>query len=69
MHKLGQAPYIGKQIIELIVASLATNIVSRTNYMCIISQNDPTLFMDMLYKAFMLFTTRYYSYSSICPHP
>jgi hypothetical protein len=42
MHELGHTPYIEKQIVELVVASLATNIVFGTNYMCIGSQNDPT---------------------------
>jgi hypothetical protein len=67
MHELGDTPYIKKQNVELVVASLATNIVFGTNYIAL----DPKmtqLLMNMLYKAFTLFSTRYYSYSSICPH-
>jgi hypothetical protein len=43
MFKLGHTPYIEKQIVELVVASFATNIVSRTNYVCVGYQNDLTL--------------------------
>jgi hypothetical protein len=42
MHKLDHTPYIDKQIVKLAVASLATNIVFKTNYVCVESQNDPT---------------------------
>jgi hypothetical protein len=41
MDKLGHTPYIEKQIVELAITSLATS--TRTNYVCVKSQNDPIL--------------------------
>ncbi len=41
MAKLGHTPYIEKQIVELAITSLATS--TRTNYVCVESQNDPIL--------------------------
>jgi hypothetical protein len=42
MFKLGHTPYIRKQIIEPIVASLATNIMFRAKYKCVEPQHGPT---------------------------
>ncbi len=41
MVKLGHTPYIEKQIVELAITSLTTN--TRTNYVCVESQNDPII--------------------------
>jgi hypothetical protein len=41
MFEFGHTPYTYKQITELAIASLTTNIVSRANYMSIGSQNGP----------------------------
>jgi hypothetical protein len=48
MHKLDHTPYIEKQIVELVVAALAINIVSRVNCVYVGPQNgsilhEPTL--------------------------
>ncbi len=43
MAKLGHTPYTKKQIVELAITSLATSTMSRVNYVCIESQNDPIL--------------------------
>jgi hypothetical protein len=50
-------PHIKKQIIELIVASHATNTMHGTNYRFIGPQNDPTPYMNMPYKALILLQT------------
>jgi hypothetical protein len=42
MPKLSHTPYTYKQIVELAIASLATNIVFQANYMFIKPQNGPT---------------------------
>jgi hypothetical protein len=42
MHKLDHTPYINKQIVELVVTSLAANIVSRANRMSFGLQNGST---------------------------
>jgi hypothetical protein len=42
MHKFGHTPYIDKQIVEFVVASLTTNIVFGAIYVYIRSQNDLT---------------------------
>jgi hypothetical protein len=42
MPKLSHTPYTYKQIVELASASLATNIVSRTNCIFVKPQNGPT---------------------------
>jgi hypothetical protein len=43
MAKLGHTTYINKQIVELAIASLATSTMSKTNCLCVESQNDPIL--------------------------
>jgi hypothetical protein len=43
MHELGHTSYIDKHIVELVVASLATNIMFRAIYVYIKSQNDLTI--------------------------
>jgi len=47
MHKLGHTPYINKQIIKLVIASLMTNTMSG-NHMCVESQNDPTFHQHVI---------------------
>jgi hypothetical protein len=42
MFKLVHTPYTKKQIGEHVVASLATNIIFKANYVSVESQNDPT---------------------------
>jgi hypothetical protein len=54
MHKLGHTPYIEKKIAELVVASFTTNTMIGANYVCIEYQMIQ-YFMNMPYKAFMLF--------------
>ncbi len=43
MFEFGHTPYTQKQIVELAITSLATNIVSGTNCMSVKPQNGPTL--------------------------
>ncbi len=42
MFELNHTPYTDKQIVELVVASFATNIMFRTNYKCVGPQHGPT---------------------------
>jgi len=42
MHKFNHTPYDKKQIIELAISSLTTNIMSRISCMSIEPQNGPT---------------------------
>jgi len=43
MHKFSHTPYTKRQTSKLVVASFTTNIMFTTNYVCVGSQNDPTL--------------------------
>ncbi len=42
MHELGDTPYTQKQIVELVIASLTTSIVSGANRIFVGPQNGPT---------------------------
>jgi hypothetical protein len=48
MHKLNHTPYTEKQIVELVVASLATSIV------CLLDPKMVELFMNQLHKTLTL---------------
>jgi len=57
-----------KQVVEPIVTFLAIIIVLKVSYKFIKPQSVP-IFMNMSYKAFILFWMRHNLHLSICPHP
>jgi hypothetical protein len=54
MPKFGHTPYIERHNVELVIASVITNIVFKINYKFVEPQNGPTSF-EHINKAFMLF--------------
>jgi len=61
-------PYMKKQVVEPIVAFLAIIIVPKVSYKFVKPQSVP-IFMNMSYKAFILFGVWHNLHLSIHPHP